>query len=486
MSIEAATAALSWLDHAFVLLERGRQPFHVAYLGLLAPPAGVTSDAAVTQLIADLRAGGPPRPPFDRRIGVRGGRFAWMPDASFSLDRHLLRVHLPASGRMADLLALVSRLHAMPLERDVPPWRVVLVDGLRDGRVAVYGKMHHALADGVAGTRLLMRAFSPDPQAHPPPPWALAATPDAPRARPTSSAESGGWLTRLAAAGVVLGELQRTARDVRRRRAEVVGGRDAPACLINRRVGPARSVGVCSLSLARVRVLARVLGGTTNDVVLALCAGALRRFLIERDALPDASLVAMVPMSTRDEGDEAMGNRIVPLLVRLGTDIDDPLERFALIRRSAGHSKERFLGLSVGESFAYALASSGLGLLQLLLRPEGGRLPFNIVISNLRGPATPQYWHGLRLEGLHPMSVVLDGQAMNLTFTSCEDRLDFGLTACRQAVPGAMRVLQYLETSLDELEACLPAHELTRPRTPAVEPAVEAPPSRRVAQSPAT
>lgn len=486
MSTEAATVPLSWLDQAFVLLERRRQPFHVAYLGLLAPPPGVTSVAAVTQLIADLRAGASPRPPFDRRLGLHRGRMSWMPDPAFTLDRHLLRLHLPAAGRMEDLLALASRLHAVPLERDAPPWRMYLIEGLRDGRIAVYAKMHHALADGVAGTRLLLRAFSPDPLAHPDPPWSLA---DAPATTPRApDDESGGWLTRLAALGVVLGELQRTARDVRRRRAEVVGGRDAPACLINRRVGPARSLGVCSLSLARVRVLAQVLGGTTNDVVLALCAGALRRFLIERDALPEASLVAMVPMSTRGEGDDALGNRIVPLLVRLGTDVDDPLERFALIRRSAGHSKDRFVGLSTGESFAYALASSGLGLLQLLVRPEGGRLPFNIVISNLRGPATPQYWHGLRLEGLHPLSVVLDGQAMNLTFTSREDRLDFGLTACRQAVPGATRVLQYLETSLDELEACLPAHELSRPRTTEVA-ATEPVPVRRAragAQSPAT
>lgn len=480
---------LSLLDQAFVLLERRHQPFHVAYLGLLTPPAGGAIGEAIPQLLAELRAGGPPRAPFDSCLEWSGGRRVWRPDPAFSLDRHLVRLHLPAGGRMDDLLALVSRLHAAPLERDAPPWRFHFIEGLRDGRIAVYAKMHHALADGVAGTRLLLRAFSTDPLAHPPPPWALGPTSPSTPPRAKTSDPAGGWWTRLAAAGVVLAELHRTARDVRFRRAEVVGGRDAPPCLINRRIGPARSVGVCSLSLARVRVLAQVLGGTTNDVVLTLCAGALRRFLVERDALPDASLVAMVPMSTRGDGDDALGNRIVPLLVRLGTDIDDPLDRFALVRRSAGHSKERFAGLSPGESYAYALASSGRGVLQLLLRPEGGRLPFNIVISNLRGPATPQYWHGLRLDGLHPLSVVLDGQAMNLTFTSREDRLDFGLTACKQTVPGANRVLEYLETALDELEACLPAHELARPRA-IVEAMAEPVPARRtrtvVGQSPAT
>lgn len=492
MTIDDAASAipLSLLDQAFVALERRHQWFHVAYLGLLTPPTGMETGEAITQLLADLRAGGPPRSPFDCCLEWSGVRRVWRPDPAFSLDRHLVRLHLPASGRMDDLLALVSRLHAVPLDRDAPPWRFHFIDGLRDGRIAVYAKMHHALADGVAGTRLLLRAFSSDPQAHPAPPWTLApkATTEAtPRAR--ISDLQGGWWTRLVAACVVLGELHRTARDVRLGRAEVVGGRDAPPSLINRRVGAARSVGVRSLSLARVRLLAQVLGGTTNDVVLTLCAGALRRYLVERDALPDASLVAMVPMSTRGDGDDALGNRIVPLLVRLGTDIDDPLDRFALVRRSASHSKERFAGLSTGESYAYALAASGRGVLQLLLRPEGGRLPFNIVISNLRGPATPQYWHGLRLEGLHPLSVVLDGQAMNLTFTSREDRLDFGLTACRQAVPGAKRVLEYLETALDELEACLPAHELSRPRT-GVEAPAEGVPARRVrtiaAQSPAT
>lgn len=487
MSTKAATVRLSWLDQAFVLLERQRQPFHVAYLGLLAPAAGMSTRAAVDHLMAHLREGEPPQPPFDRRLGLSGGRMAWIPDPSFSLDRHLLRLSLPSSGRMDDLMGLVSRLHGIPMERSAPPWRMYVIEGLRDGRVALYAKLHHALADGVAGTRLLLRSFSPDPLAHPAPPWTVGSA-SAPGARPPEAGgdkKNEGWLMRLAAAGVVMGELHRTARDVARRPSEVVGGRDGPACLLNRRIGSTRSLSVRSLSLARVRVVAQVLGGTTNDVVLALCAGALRRFLIERDALPDTSLVAMVPMSTRGEGDDALGNRIVPLLVRLGTDVDDPIERFALIRRSAGHSKDRFVGLSTGESYAYALASSGRGLLQLLLRPEAGRLPFNIVISNLRGPATPHYWHGLRLEGLFPMSVVLDGQALNLTFTSREDRLDFGLTACRRTVSGAGRVLEYLETSLDELEAYLPAHELTRSRPAVAEAPAEAMPPRRV-QSPRT
>lgn len=495
MASEPGTRPLSWLDQAFVRLERPRQPFHVAYLGLLAPPPGVPAGAAVDQLFADLHAGGPPRPPFDRRLRVAGVRAAWAPDPSFSIDRHLLRVRLPAPGHMDDLLALVSRLHAVPLGRDRPPWRLHVVEGLADGRVALYAKMHHALADGVAGTRLLLRAFSPDPTAHPAAPWAIdVGDAKSPRARVASSDPRGGWPTRLAALGVVIGELHRTARGIRRRHAEVVGGGEAPACLLNRRVGPSRTVGIRSVPFARVRVLAQVLGGTTNDVVLALCAGALRRFLVERDALPDASLVAMVPMSTRGGSDDTLGNHIVPLLVRLGTDVDDPLERFALIRRSSEHSKERFAGLSAGESYAYALASSGPGLLRMLVRPEGGRLPFNVVISNLRGPATVQYWHGLRLEGLFPMSVVLDGQALNLTFASCEDRLDFGLTACRRALPGAARVLDHLETSLDELEACLPAHELRRgPRRPPVAVPAEVAASPRArsgragrAQSPAT
>lgn len=494
MSTEAETVPLSWLDQAFVLLERRRQPFHVAYLGLLAPMAGTPVSESVDRLIGHLCAGGPAQPPFDRRLGLRGGRMCWIPDPAFTLDRHLLRMRVPAPGRTEELMGLVSRLHAVPLERNAPPWRIYLIEGLHDGRVAVYAKLHHALADGVAGTRLMLRSFSSDPEAHPAPPWALPVASKAasgPESRKRRD-EGGGWITRLAAAGVVLGELHRTARAVARRRPEVVGGREAPACLLNRRVGGGRTLSMCSLSLARVRVVSQVLGGTTNDVVLALCAGALRRFLIERDALPDTSLIAMVPMSTRGERDEALGNRIVPLLVRLGTDVDDLIERFALIRRSIGHSKERFAGLSTGEAYAYALASSGLGLLQLLARPQAGRLPFNIVISNLRGPAKLQYWHGMRVEGLHPMSVVLDGQALNLTFTSREDRLDFGLTACRHTVRGAGRLLEYLEASLDELEACLPAHELSRPRTaPEVvaEPAVAV--VRRAAaagraQSPAT
>lgn len=175
---------LAPLDRAFLWLERLGQPFHVGYVNVFAPPSGA-SPAFARELTARLR-GVAPTWPFDRRLNRPYGG-AWVEDDCFDIDRHLVRIALPDPGSTEDLQQLVSELHAIPLDPARPLWRFYLIEGLRDGRIATYCKVHHALADGVAGTRLLLKSMSSEPDQILPPPWAMAAPAGPPPERLTRS-----------------------------------------------------------------------------------------------------------------------------------------------------------------------------------------------------------------------------------------------------------------------------------------------------------
>jgi WS/DGAT/MGAT family acyltransferase len=190
-------------------------------------------------------------------------------------------------------------------------------------------------------------------------------------------------------------------------------------------------------------------------VVLAMCAGALRRYLDEIDGLPSDPLVAMVPVSLRDpdDDDESAGNAVGLILCNLGTHLDNPLERFELIHRSSEEGKLQLQGVNqMGVLLlgGLTLAPLGAGPLQKLV--PGGRPPFNVVISNVPGPKENLYWNGAKLDGSYPASIPVDHQALNITVTSYGDRMGFGLTGCRRSLPSMQRLLEHLETSLAELE----------------------------------
>ncbi|HKY90031.1 MAG TPA: wax ester/triacylglycerol synthase family O-acyltransferase, partial [Nevskiaceae bacterium] len=419
-------------------------------------PAGAGPDF-VGQLAERLRNAGAPTAPFNRRLVRHRGVLTWLEDDEFDPEQHLVHLTLPRPGRPEQLVALAARLHGVHLDRAFPLWRMYLIGGLADGRVGLYCKVHHALADGMAATRLWLQSMSPEPLADLPPPWAPPAEPRKAHAPAPSVAR------RLVAAArsvpVVWDQLQVTAREIGEGDEAATTGHDAPATIFNQRVSSSRQLAVRSFALSRVRNIGRALGSTTNDVVLALCGAALRGFLLEVRALPDTSLIAMVPMSVREPGDRGAGNRIVPLLVRLGTDIPDPLYRLRTIRRSAEREKARCRGLSMGEIYAYLLATTGVPSLRLLLHPSSGRLPFNVVISNINGASGPMYWQGCKLDTLYPMSVVVDGLALNITFASRGDSLDFGVVACRRSLPQMSRLLDHLEHALAELETLIPQPE---------------------------
>ena len=448
---------LTALDLVFIYLEKRNQPLHVAYLTLLRPPADAAPDFS-RKLVERLRSYATPQPPFNQRLEGRLGAGHWVTDPEFDINQHVVHLALPQPGGMNELLAMVSRMHANHLDRAYPLWRTYVIEGLEGGLIATYSKVHHAVADGVAGTRLTLRSMSSDPTAILPPPWAVppqgrrerSSLFAAPVANALRIAEGIGGL--IGSIPAIRRELRRSRREIESRHPDCISGVAAPATILNRPISASRRYLARSYSLTRAKAASRVLGCTVNDVVLAMCSHALRRYLQDLGALPATPLIAGVPMSTRRDRSD-VGNQIAFLLANLGTHLADPELRLRAIRGSVDHSKRRFAGMKASEIVGYGVATMAPGLANMLIHPQGGRLAFNLVISNVPGPRSPLYWQGCAVEGMFPVSVLTDGMALNITASSRADVLDFGVLACRRSLPQIERLMDYLEDGLVETEA---------------------------------
>jgi WS/DGAT/MGAT family acyltransferase len=442
---------ISPLDNIFLLGESREHPMHVGGLQLFSPPDGAGPEY-VREAYEAMLSCTDVQPTFRKHPAFFGGftNLAWVQDDDIELDYHFRRSALPRPGKVRDLLELASRLHGSLLDRHRPLWEAHLIEGLDDGRYAVYIKLHHALLDGVSALKLMQRAFTPDPHDDEVRvPWALK-----PRKRNqsgstsvlqtlTSTAESIAALApstlKLARAALLDQQLTMPFR--------------APKTMFNVRIGGARRVAAQSWSLDRIRSVKSATGVTINDVVLAMSAGALRAYLTEQSALPDTPMIAMVPVSLRNEDSDGGGNMVGTVLCNLGTDVDDPAKRLEVIHKSMQDNKKVFKQLPQLQQLALSAFMTGglfFGLLPGFIRTVPP--PFNIVISNVPGAPEPLYWRGARLAGNYPLSIALDGQAVNITVTNNAENLDFGLVGCRRSVPHLQRLLGHLETALKDLE----------------------------------
>jgi WS/DGAT/MGAT family acyltransferase len=445
---------ISPIDNIFLLGESREHPMHVGGLQLFVPP-----DDAGPEFVRDaydaMLSCTDVQPTFRKHPAFLGGitNVAWAMDKEVELDYHLRRSALPAPGRVRDLLELTSRLHGTLLDRHRPLWEAHLIEGLTDGRYALYVKVHHALIDGVSAQRLMQRTMTPDPDDDEMRvSWAMKAR------RPKSS--GGGGTSPLRALSNTAGSLAALAPSALSvARAALIEQQltlpfRAPKTMFNVRIGGARRAAAQSWSVERFkRVKAGAGGVTVNDVVLATCSGALRAYLLEQNALPDTPLVAMVPVSLRTENDDRGGNMVGTILCNLATHLDDPAKRLEAIHNSMTENKNVFAQLPTLQQLALSgLLTGGIALTLLPGFVSTAPPPFNIVISNVPGPREPLYWRGARLDGNYPLSIALDGQALNITLTNNADNLDFGLVGCRRSVPHLQRLLGYLEDSLKELE----------------------------------
>jgi WS/DGAT/MGAT family acyltransferase len=459
-------------DSMFLLAESREHPMHVGGLQLFQPPADAGPDH-LSDLYHRLLKTDEVRPLFRRR--PRGpvssiGQWAWANDDDLDLEYHVRLSALPRPGRVRELLELTSRLHGSLLDRHRPLWEFHVIEGLADGRFATYNKIHHALLDGVSALRLLDTTLSTDPDARDlRAPWSPVQRLGPEPARPGRSGANGtrAPLRALRSVAGAVGNaaslapaFAKVANQVRR---EQVGALpfQAPRSMLNVPITGARRFAAQAYPIDRVTAIRRACGATLNDVVLAMCAGALRQYLLDLGALPDRPLVAAVPVSLRGahRGDADGGNAVGMILCTLATDLADPAARLAAIRACMQRGKRIYAGmtpLQVTAVSALALAPMALSPIPGVVRV--GRPPFNLIISNVPGPRRPLYWNGARLQGVYPVSIPYEGLALNITVTTYDGSLDFGLTGCRRSVPSLQRMLGHLDTALADLEkATVPA-----------------------------
>ena len=469
---------LSGLDASFLALETANATGHVGGICLLDPSGGPKplTLSRLTEVLADRL----PLVPVLRRklltVPLGLDQPYWIDDPDFDIEYHIREIALPKPGSEAQLTEQVSRLHARPLDRSRPLWEIYLITGLAKRRAAVYTKIHHAAIDGASGAELLTvlldlspdgrelpasKPFRPTP---PPGPVTLAALAAARLAwRPVQTVRLTNELVRVLptmaplASAVVGGLLGLDRGD-----GSVIKStpRRAPATPFNKPITPHRRLALRSVDLDTVKTVKHAFGVSVNDVVLAMSAGALRRWLADHQALPDSPLVSMIPVSVRDPASKgAMGNKVSAMLATLPTHLTDPAERLQVVHAATKVAKEQQAVIPQGlvdqvSDFSppalTARAARVVFATGLLHRLP----PFNLCISNVPGPNIPVYLCGAKLLAHYPVSVITDGQGLNITLVGYLGRLHFGLVACRELVPDIETLASYL---VDELELLLKA-----------------------------
>jgi len=459
---------LSMVDKGFLISETREMPMHVGGVALYTLPEGVDEQEFLHSLAHNVRDADALLPPFgDRlklgRMGLAGNAF-WEPDPAMDMDYHVRHSALPKPGRYRELFNLVSRLHGTLLERSRPLWEMHLIEGLQNRQFAVYTKTHHAAVDGARSMHISRSMLSADPN------HVLDESPLSLQSwqrykdglRMGKRAEHSDQELRNVA-DMLKSNFDSSTNLFRALKGftQAWSGRggelslphlQVPTSALNTEVDGARRFVAQSWPFARIYAVGKAFGGTFNDAVLAMCAGALRQYLQNHAELPDESLKSMVPVSLRQPGDVDSGNAVASISADLATNIADPAERIQAIMASVKAGKAFYDGMSPKE---IELVSMIMQTPSLALLPLGliSRLPaYNVAISNVPGIREPMYWNGARMDGSYPLSIVMDGMAMNITLVTYDQNVDFGIIACRRSLPQAQRLIDYMDVALQELE----------------------------------
>jgi WS/DGAT/MGAT family acyltransferase len=456
---------LNPLDASWLYTDSRETPMHVGALLPFKLPAGAPKDF-LRSLMHEFRHHQEFAPPWNRKLkssSLKSLVHHWVEDDDIDLEYHVRHAALPYPGGERELGELVARLHSTAMDMERPLWECTLIEGLEGGRFAMFVKMHHSLIDGISGVRLLQRIMTPDAQKSlvAAPFWSTglsAKTPERDRKTPTAAnvAEAAfdslkGQFSSVPELVVAFGKMLRAAGDPHD---GLKVPFDAPKSILNGRVSNKRRFATQQVSLARFKALAEATGGSINDIVLAVCGGALRRFLLELGQLPDKPLTAGIPVSVRPKDDENTGNAITFIIATLGTDIEDAKDRLAAIRDSVKHAKAHVQSLPRQAMTQYTLLLMAPTVLSLLTGIGGRTRPmFNITISNVPGPEKPLYFRGAQLLGTYPASIVTHGQALNITVHSYAGEMAFGFTGCHKSLPKMQKIAVYTGEAFEELEA---------------------------------
>ena len=477
---------LTSLDAQFLALESPRQTGHVGGLAILDPSTVPEGHLGCDNMIGLLEERLPLLPPFRWRLAEvpLGLDYPyWIDDPDFDLHFHVRELALPSPGSDAQLAEQVARIVARPLDRTRPLWELYLIHGLESGYTAMLTKIHHAVIDGMSGAEIMGLLLDLSPEGR-----------EVPAASDSNGEHVPGTIEMLARGlmGVpryplrMLRSLPSTVPNVDEvpaifggipgagtvgrvagRVQGVVSGngaaRDrntlqAPKTKFNGRVSAHRRFAFGQLDLEEVKAVKRKRGCTVNDVIVSICAGSVRRWLVKHDDLPDDPLVAQIPVSVRtDEQVGTYGNRIMLMSAPLFTNEADPLERLQMTHDAMVDMKERHKALpasllqGANELIPPAVFSRAAKLTFRLSTSRPGRPAWNLVISNVPGPQFPLYCAGARLVANYPVSVITDGMGLNITVMSYDGHCDFGIVADRDLMPDVRDMIGWLGEELDAL-----------------------------------
>ncbi|MGI5207294.1 WS/DGAT/MGAT family O-acyltransferase [Spirillospora sp. CA-108201] len=475
---------LTTVDATFLHAENATTHAHIAGLGIVDPgtcPGGRLTVPHVAELIR-ARAHLAARPLRQRLVQVPLGldNPYWEDDPDFEPERHISEFGLPEPGGDRQLANLVALLHERPLDRSRPLWEMILIQGLAGGRTAVYVKVHHAAIDGVMAAETLAALLDLTPE-----PRDLPADESVPTRAPGMASMLGTGLLRTAlhpvrsavsavrtapyldevpglsslpGMGLMSSWMQGALRRPQLPRAPRVS---APPTPFNRPIGRRRAVACGELPLADIKEIRRALGGSVNDVVMALCATALRQWLDKRGELPERPLVAAVPVSLRRgaSGSTEPGNQVSIMTTPLATHLPDPADRYTAVQRDMDLAKRRFTGSSGGwvrdmSGLLPAPFAAAVTRIALQAAPAVSLRPINLVISNVPGPQFPLYLCGAKVLGYYPISVITDvSGGLNITVFSYDGKVDVGIVACRELIPDPSEIIDHLVDALDELRS---------------------------------
>ena len=467
---------LSGLDATFLYIETPEMPMHVGSVHLFDLPKGYQGDFYdnVREHIAKRMH---LAPLFQRKLALMPFELAnpvWVDDEDVDLDYHVRRVSLARPGSMLQLEQMIGRLHSSLIDRSRPLWEFYVIEGFHTGQVAFYTKIHHAAMDGAAGVALGQAVFdlTPVPRVVKPPRQRVRANRYQLGIAELAGAAVSNTVRQYVKLARILPDMRRAAKSLLERETCADGKRRfvarkqfkfGPRTPINGAITNQRSFAGASVSLAEVKEITRATDTTVNDVVLAMCSAALRRYLADEDCRPAKPLIAGVPVSLREAGNTDLNNQVSMMFVGLATDIKDPLQRLNAIRANAVAAKEVNSQIKTAiptdfPSFGAPWLMSGLASLYGRSRLANVIPPLaNVAISNVPGSPVPLYLAGAKVASYIPVSIPGHGMGLNITVQSYDGVLGFGITACRRAVPDPQSLAVYLRGALAELLAAVRA-----------------------------
>ncbi|PHR62577.1 MAG: wax ester/triacylglycerol synthase family O-acyltransferase [Robiginitomaculum sp.] len=477
---------LSGIDATFLYMETDETPMHISSLLICEPTRDGENayEALKSQIVNRLHE----IPAFHRKLMHTPFYIdhpVWVDTDVVDLDYHIKHIRLPEPGNLEQLRMVVQGLHSLVLDRNRPLWQFYIVEGVEDaafglkkGSFALYTKCHHACLDGGGGISAMdiLSDTEPTPRA-PLPKSEIRFSNEKPGFFELLGSAYGKFIQQQVDNVVALPALSKALGNMTKNAFEDGEGllkrlRPAPKTRFNVRIQKQRAFAANSLSLKETIALAKATGTSVNDIALSICGGALRRYLDGHKELPNRSLVAAVPVSLRELGDKGAGNQVASMTCEIGSHIADPLKRLKAVNRNTKRAKKQMAAIKdiFPTDYSYFGAPIFISAMAQMASKTDivNRMPaaINVAISNVPGPRKHMYFAGSKVHTYFPVSIATHGCALNITLQSYVDRLDFGLVACKDAVPDVQDIADLIVDEFQLLQRAVKDRDAANKPTP--------------------